>query len=70
MKHFDLPYVDKLVAEDVKIQAVMIALEDALNQCSNKDHSNRAMALLCQQTYQNLQHIRDTAAELVKRRAG
>ena len=69
MKHNELPYIDDLKAKDEEIDSIMCTLEDAMKQCSNPDHSNYAMAKLCKQTYQNLEHIREVAKELLKRRA-
>lgn len=68
MKHYDLPYIDKILDNDEAIQKVLVMLEDACSQCSNPDHSNRAMANLSKQTYQNLQHIVAVANDLKKKR--
>ncbi|AUS02624.1 hypothetical protein NVP2275O_043 [Vibrio phage 2.275.O._10N.286.54.E11] len=68
MKHYDLPYIDKIIEDDAAFQAILVLLEDACQQCSQPDTMNRAMANLCRQTYQNLEHIRETAVVLKKKR--
>lgn len=68
MKHYDLPYIDKVIEKDSEFQSILVLLEDAVVQCSQPQNSNRAMARLCHDTYQNIQHIREAAKELKKRR--
>ena len=68
MKHHDLSYIDSVLAKKQDIENIMDLLELACSQSANPETSNRAMANLCRQTYQNLEHILKVAEELKRKR--